>query len=138
VSGRWRVLGVVAFVLVTSHAVHAQTNVQLWANVTFDWLKSDRATYSLDLEPKVLVVPQPGRFHFRSRSLSTVVRERGIRSERPPKRRLVVRDWMRVEWRTRLPPRRPVAVRDALHLVAVARHDRAAIHDGLPTASTFA
>lgn len=147
-SGRWRVLGVVAFVLVTSHAVHAQTNVQLWANVTFDWLKSDRVTYSFDTEPKVLVVAQPGqpawwsldlipgaeyaaknwldltgefdtsyarqtddnnslelapraglRFHFRSRGLPTVVRERGIRSERPPKRRLVVRDWMRVEWR---------------------------------------
>jgi hypothetical protein len=31
---------------------HAQTNLQLWGNVTLDWVKSDRLVYELDFEPK--------------------------------------------------------------------------------------
>jgi hypothetical protein len=140
----WALL-LIAFV---DPAAIAQTNVQLWGNVTFDWVRTDRLTCSVDAEPKVLVVVPPGkpgwwsrdlipgadyaaknwldvtgefdtsytkqtddsnslelapraglRFHFRSRGLPTVVRDRAARSERPPKRRLVVRDWIRVEWR---------------------------------------
>ena len=33
----------------------AQTNGQLWGNLTFDWIRSPRLTYELDIEPKVLV-----------------------------------------------------------------------------------
>ena len=122
---------------------HAQTNLQLWGNVTLDWVKSDRLVYELDFEPKVLlaapegepgwrnldltpnveyspkdwldlvgeavvgytkqtddvnsfeVTPRVGvRFHFLSRGVPTAhVRER------PPKRRIVVRDLVRVESR---------------------------------------
>jgi hypothetical protein len=40
--------------------VTAQTNAQLWANITLDWVKSENLTYELDLEPKVLVSAPPG------------------------------------------------------------------------------
>jgi hypothetical protein len=33
----------------------AQTNGQLWGNITLDWLRSDKLTFELDVEPKVLV-----------------------------------------------------------------------------------
>ena len=33
----------------------AQTNGQLWGNVTLNWLKSEKLTFELDIEPKVLV-----------------------------------------------------------------------------------
>lgn len=33
----------------------AQTNLQLWGNLTLDWAKSPHLTYELDIEPKVLV-----------------------------------------------------------------------------------
>ena len=33
----------------------AQTNGQVWGNITVDWLKSDKLTFELDVEPKVLV-----------------------------------------------------------------------------------
>jgi hypothetical protein len=41
----------------------SQTNGQLWGTLTWNWLKSDRLTYELELEPKALVVAaedQPG------------------------------------------------------------------------------
>lgn len=38
----------------------AQSNLQLWGNVTFDWVKSERLTYELDFEPKVLVSAPAG------------------------------------------------------------------------------
>ena len=46
--------------LVCATPAFAQTNLQLWANVTFDWVKSDRLTYELDFEPKVLLVAPEG------------------------------------------------------------------------------
>jgi hypothetical protein len=33
----------------------AQTNGQLWGNITLDWVRSDKLTFELDVEPKVLV-----------------------------------------------------------------------------------
>jgi hypothetical protein len=33
----------------------AQTNLQLWGDVSLNWLKSDRLAYALDLEPQALV-----------------------------------------------------------------------------------
>jgi hypothetical protein len=137
---------VVAGVLLHSSAAtaSAQINTQLWANVTVDWLKSDRITYSLDFEPKVLLkrpegdpawasldvnpsaeyawkswidllgevtvgrthqtddvntfelTPRIGvRFHLFSRDL----RNLGPTREKLPRRRVVVRDMIRVEWR---------------------------------------
>ncbi len=117
--------------------------MQLWGNVTIDWVKSDRMTYEIDFEPKsLIVVPQgqPGwgnldttpnltfaandwldltaevvagytkqtdavdsfeltprlgvTFHFLSRELPHL-RD----SERAPKRRLVLYNDLRVEWR---------------------------------------
>ena len=38
----------------------AQTNGQLWGTVTFNWIRSDRLTYELELEPKVLVAAPEG------------------------------------------------------------------------------
>ena len=41
----------------------AQTNGQLWGNITLDWLRSEKLTFELDVEPKVLVAApstQPG------------------------------------------------------------------------------
>jgi hypothetical protein len=35
--------------------VAAQTNGQLWRNLTFDWVRSKNLTLELDVEPKVLV-----------------------------------------------------------------------------------
>jgi hypothetical protein len=139
----WRLLVALACVTLASQPA----SVQLWGNLTFDWLKTERLTYSLDFEPKVLVVvpeDQPGwrnldvspsveyaakkwldltgeltagwtkqtddvnsievtprvglRFHLLSRGLPTLVPNRTVR-ELPPKRRLVVRDYVRVEWR---------------------------------------
>jgi hypothetical protein len=134
-------------VLLPPSPAFAQTNLQLWGNVTFDWVKSERLVYELDIEPKVLldapegepewrnvdltpnveysprgwldlvaegtigytkqtddvdtteVTPRVGvRFHLFSRSLPTVVKERQ-RRELPPRRRIVVRDLVRIESR---------------------------------------
>jgi hypothetical protein len=38
----------------------AQTNGQLWGTFTLNWLKTDRLSYELELEPKVLVVADEG------------------------------------------------------------------------------
>lgn len=142
---------VLALLLVglTSRTAVAQRPFQLQGNVTFDWLRGDRLTYSFDLEPKTLVVVPAGspdwrnldltpsveyaaknwldltgefvaggtrqtddensveltprvgvRFHFLSRVLPAIVHKDPVTGrERLPNRRLVVRDWARVEWR---------------------------------------
>jgi hypothetical protein len=41
--------------IATPTTASAQTNLQLWGNLTVDWVKSDRLVYELDLEPKALV-----------------------------------------------------------------------------------
>ena len=137
-----------ALVVLGCRVAHAQTDAQLWGNVTFDWIKTDRTTLALNLEPKVLVSAPPGdpgwwsldvtpsveytvrnwldltgevltaytkqtnddntfeltsRFGLHvslfSRELPTIVRDRAFKSERPPKRRLVIRDLIRMEQR---------------------------------------
>ena len=124
--------------------VQAQTDLQLWGNVTLDWMKSDRLVYELDFEPKVLLERpegEPGwsnlditpnveyspngwidlvgeatvgytkqtddvnsvelsprvgvRLHLLSRYTDALIRKH----EWSPKRRLVVRDLVRVESR---------------------------------------
>jgi hypothetical protein len=123
--------------------VRAQTDAQLWGNLTFSWPESDRITYGLDFEPRVLVSkpeedpgwaalyvtpsatwdmgnwldvngdlvvaytnqtdgyntsevrPRVGaRLHLLSRDT-----RRLLHHERPPKRRVVIDDLVRVEWR---------------------------------------
>ncbi len=122
----------------------AQTDAQLWGEIILNWVKSDRLTYELSIEPKVLVAAPAGdpdwatldatptveyglkrwldlvgelatgytaqtddlnsfelspragvRFHLFSRDLPKVVHAR----ERPPRRKVVVRDLLRIEWR---------------------------------------
>jgi hypothetical protein len=130
--------------LIGPTAVLAQTDLQLWGNVTLDWVKSERLVYELDFEPKVLVgrsAGEPGwrnldvtpnveyspngwfdlvgeavigytkqtddvnsvelsprvgvRLHLLSRYTDAVIRKR----ELSPKRRLVVRNLLRLESR---------------------------------------
>jgi hypothetical protein len=122
--------------------VSAQTTTQLWGNLTFDWVKSDRLAYELDIEPKVLIGAPEGEPGWRNLDVtpnvefsarhwldlvaeatvgrtvqtddlsSTEVTPRlGLRFhlfsraqkfrviEQAPRRRLVVRDLLRVESR---------------------------------------
>jgi len=138
-------LGVVLLVAWSSGVARAQTNLQLWGNLTIDWVRSPRLTYGLDVEPKVLIAAPEGdpawrnldltpsveyaakswldvtgevatgytrqtddvnsfevtprigvRFHLFSRYVPL----HGPRArELPPKRRLVVRDFVRLESR---------------------------------------
>lgn len=144
-GGWWRVATVVLGAsLCFARPAAAQANLQLWGNITLNWVKSDRLTYELDFEPKVLVngpdddpgwwgvdvtpnveyaatgwldlvaetvvgrtkqtddvdsievTPRAGvRFHVFSRDRRVLVHPR----ERAPRRRIVVRDLVRVESR---------------------------------------
>lgn len=146
---RWaRHAVLIALAISSPRAAAAQTNLQLWGNLTLDWVKSPRLAYELDLEPKVLlaapegepgwhavdltpnveyawkswldfvgeavvgytqqtddvnsweVTPRAGaRFHLFSRDVPTMVRDRPLKAELPPRRRVVVRDLVRVEAR---------------------------------------
>ena len=51
---------VVALALALAAPAQAQTNLQLWGNVTLDWMKSSRLAYELDVEPKVLLAAPEG------------------------------------------------------------------------------
>lgn len=46
--------------LLPTRPAHAQPDVQVWSELTFNWIKSHRFTYGLDVEPKVLVSKPPG------------------------------------------------------------------------------
>jgi hypothetical protein len=45
----------IAVLLVAASAASAQTTTQLWGNLTFDWVKSEKLVYELDFEPKALL-----------------------------------------------------------------------------------
>ena len=141
---RWVICLATPFILAAPSPVSAQTNLQLWGNLIFDWVRSDSLTLELDFEPKVLVAgpdDQPGwwsleltpnveyaaapwldligelgtaytkqtddvnstevtgrggvRLHFLSREQPRLMH----RDERPPKRRIVIRDRILVESR---------------------------------------
>jgi hypothetical protein len=55
-SGVARVILAIAIQIAGALSAFGQTNGQLWGTMTINWLKSDRLTYELELEPKVLVV----------------------------------------------------------------------------------
>jgi Protein of unknown function (DUF2490) len=48
-------VGAVLVILVTPCVAAAQTELQLWGNVTFSWIKDHRLTLGVDTEPQVLV-----------------------------------------------------------------------------------
>jgi hypothetical protein len=48
-------LATVAALLAAVPTASAQTTTQLWGNLTFDWVKSERLVYELDFEPKALL-----------------------------------------------------------------------------------
>lgn len=58
-SVRWAV-PVVMLLIVVPGPVSGQTNLQLWGNLTLDWVKSERLVYELDVEPKVLLSAPEG------------------------------------------------------------------------------
>jgi hypothetical protein len=143
-----RTLGSLTLTLAFAVPAAAQTDLQLWGNVTLDWARSQRLTYELAVEPKLLVsapddepgwhsvdvtpsveyawrrwldlvgegmigytkqtddvnswevTPRAGaRFHLFSRNLPTAIPGRPFQKEFPPRRRVVLRDLVRVESR---------------------------------------
>jgi hypothetical protein len=139
---RFACAGVIAVAILVRGEARAQTDTQVWANFTFDWIKSHRITIGVDAEPKVLVSAPAGdpgwgtidvtpsleyahgewldvvgelmvgrtwqtdeldsvevtpRIGLRLHLLSNLRQQ--IVKERRPKRRLVLRDLLRVEWR---------------------------------------
>jgi len=64
---KWRPpLLTLALVFILPHWAQAQTGLQLWGSLTFDWVKSDRITYEVDFEPKALVVVPEGQPDWRN------------------------------------------------------------------------
>jgi hypothetical protein len=55
-----------ALLLVCAPVVSAQTTTQLWGNLTFNWVKSDRLVYELDFEPKALLDAPDGAPDWRN------------------------------------------------------------------------
>ena len=53
-------IGAALVALLIPCAAHAQTDLQLWGNFYFDWIKDHRITMGLDAEPKVLVSKPSG------------------------------------------------------------------------------
>jgi len=145
----WCIAATCGLLLAAPAEAWAQTNLQLWGNVTLDWVRNDRLTYELDFEPKMLVASSEegapdwrnlditpnveyaaknwldlsaqatvgytqqtddldtievtpclgARFHLFSRGVTTIVKNRPAQKELPPRRRVVVRDLVRVESR---------------------------------------
>jgi hypothetical protein len=60
VTRRLRVALAGGLLMAHAQAVRAQPNLQLWGNVTIDWMQSARLTYELDFEPKVLLKAPEG------------------------------------------------------------------------------
>jgi hypothetical protein len=56
----------IVMLLIGAPVASAQTTTQLWGNLTFDWVKSDRLTYELDFEPKALLSPPEGEADWRN------------------------------------------------------------------------
>jgi hypothetical protein len=135
--------------LLASSRAAAQTNLQIWGDVSLNWLRTERLAYALDLEPQAVAAntekdaagwwtfamtpnveysakkwldligevgtgythqtdglesfeftPRAGlRFYLFSRDVPRVIGGRLAAVERPPTRRLVVRDRLLVEQR---------------------------------------
>ena len=64
------VVKVVLLVLLAPLPVSGQSNLQLWSNLTLDWVKSERLVYELDVEPKVLINAPEGDPGWRNLDLT--------------------------------------------------------------------
>jgi hypothetical protein len=56
----------IVMLLICAPVASAQTTTQLWGNLTFDWVKSDRLVYELDFEPKALLTAPEGEPDWRN------------------------------------------------------------------------
>jgi hypothetical protein len=56
--------------LAPAATAHAQANLQLWGNLTLDWVRSERLVFELDVEPKVLVAAGEGEPGWRNLDLT--------------------------------------------------------------------
>jgi hypothetical protein len=56
----------VAVLMMCAPAASSQTTTQLWGNLTFNWVKSDRLVYELDFEPKALLAAPEGEPDWRN------------------------------------------------------------------------
>ena len=117
----------------------AQTNGQLWGNITLDWVRSNQLTFELDVEPKVLVAApstEPGWWNvdvtpnveYAVRPWLDVIGELGTgytrqtddvnSAEVTPRMgirlHLFSRDRPRLVHVRELPPRRRIVIRDRL------------------------
>jgi len=63
-------MALAALMLISAPVASAQTTTQLWANLTLDWVKSDRLVYELDIEPKVLIAGPEGQPDWRNLDLT--------------------------------------------------------------------
>jgi hypothetical protein len=59
-------MALVATLLMCVPTASAQTSTQLWGNLTFNWVKSDRLVYELDFEPKALLDAPEGEPDWRN------------------------------------------------------------------------
>ena len=55
-----QVVALTVLILASAPVAHAQATTQLWGNLTFNWVKSERLVYELDLEPKGLLSAPEG------------------------------------------------------------------------------
>jgi len=63
-------MALAALMLISAPVASAQTTTQLWANLTLDWVKSDRLVYELDIKPKVLIAGPEGQPDWRNLDLT--------------------------------------------------------------------
>jgi hypothetical protein len=61
-----RVTLLTVLMMLCAPAAGAQTTTQLWGNLTFNWVKSDRLVYELDFEPKALLSAPEGEPDWRN------------------------------------------------------------------------
>ncbi len=47
--------------MLSGSSASSQTNGQIWTNLTYDWLATERLSYELDFEPKSQVIAAPGQ-----------------------------------------------------------------------------
>ena len=51
----------ILFLALFASPVAAQTDQQIWGELTLDWIKSHMLTFGVDVESKLLVAKQPGQ-----------------------------------------------------------------------------
>ena len=70
---KWLARATVAVAWLLAAPVAQAQNLQLWGNVTFDWVKSQRLAYGLDIEPKVLLDAPESEPGWRNLDLTSTV-----------------------------------------------------------------